>query len=215
MFSGIVRGTGRIVRQVDAGGDRRMTVALEAAKLAPPSVGASVAVNGVCLTATECHEDRFSADVSAETLAVTTLGNLPDGAPVNLEPSLQVGDSLDGHWVAGHVDGIGRVVWLEPRARSTRICIELPAPLLRYVARKGSIAVDGTSLTVNAVQANRFEVNVIPLTAELTVISEYRPGTAVNIEVDIIARYLERLATEGKTELSYELLQEHGYIGKH
>lgn len=206
---------GRVVKQVDAGGDRRITVACEDVDMRAPGLGASVSVNGVCLTATKCHDGRFEADVSAETLAVTTLGDLAEGARVNLEPALRVGDGVDGHWVAGHVDGVGRVLTLEPAARSTRLRIELPVSLARYVARKGSIAVDGTSLTVNAVEGAHFEVNVIPLTLELTVISEYRPGTAVNIEVDIIARYLERLATEDGAGLSYETLREHGYISEH
>ena len=140
---------------------------------------------------------QFSADVSLETLAGTTLGGLRDGDPVNLEGALRLNDTVDGHLVTGHVDGVGHVVRVEPDARSVRLCIAADAPLMRYVARKGSVAVDGVSLTVNAVDSGAFEVNIVPHTREITVISGYRPGTAVNIEVDIIARYLERLAAAG------------------
>jgi len=214
MFSGIVKGTGRIIQQSETGGDRHLTIGFAAAGLEPPSLGASIAVNGVCLTATACLDDRFEADVSAETLAVTTLGELRAGAHVNLEASLRLGDHMDGHWVSGHVDGVGHVVSVEPAARSTRLSVELPKGLARYVARKGSIAVDGTSLTVNSVRGAIFEVNVIPLTLKLTVISGYRPGTAVNIEVDIIARYLERLVSVQGSELDLAFLRTHGYTSE-
>jgi riboflavin synthase len=146
-------------------------------------------------------------------LTVTTLGSLRAGSAVNLEPALRVGDPLDGHWVTGHVDGIGRVVALEPAARSLRIEIELPPPLSRYVARKGSIAVDGVSLTVNGIDGERFDVNVIPHTRAVTIISQYARGTPVNIEVDLVARYLERLALPVVPSVSLEMLESHGYAG--
>ena len=195
VFSGIVKGVGRIVEENRVGSDRRIVVAFAPGLLDRFELGASVAVNGACLTATECAADRFAADVSAETLAVTTLGTLAVGARVNLESPLKLGETLDGHLVTGHIDGVGRVVALTPDGRSTRLSVELPAELARYVARKGSVAVDGVSLTVNAVAGNRFEVNIIPHTQAVTIIGEYGVGRAVNIEVDLIARYVERLFT--------------------
>jgi len=214
MFTGIIRSVGRIAERADRGDDRRLTIEWGAADWPPPSVGDSVAVNGVCLTAAACGDRQFTADVSAQTLAVTTLGELAVGSSVNLEPSLRVGDSLDGHFVSGHVDGVGRVRALAAAGRSTQLQIELAAGLLPYVARKGSITVDGVSLTVNSlVDGTGFEVNIVPHTREMTIISEYRIGTAVNIEVDLIARYLERLATgaEAAAGVSLELLRKHGY----
>jgi riboflavin synthase len=215
MFSGIVKGVGRVLEQRDLGGDRRWVVAFGKSGIAPPAIGGSVAVSGVCLTAIETNSDRFAVDLSRETLDVTTLGKLAVGAHVNLEPPLRMGDPLDGHLVTGHVDGVGEVVELAPAARSTTVRIRVPQPLERYIAQKGSIAVDGVSLTVNAVNRDTFDVNVIPHTQAVTVIGEYRCGVAVNIEVDIIARYLERLGSAdgvvGKTGPSMELLRRHGY----
>lgn len=196
MFSGIVKGTGRILGETDLGADRRLEIEFDPARIAQPATGASIAVNGTCLTATRSGPDRFEADVSAETLAATTLGRLGAGRRVNLEPSLRLGDPMDGHWVSGHVDGVGHVVGLRDSGRSLTLEIELPAALGRYIARKGSVAVDGVSLTVNAVAGARFEVNVVPHTREVTVIADYRFGTQVNLEVDIVARYLERLMGE-------------------
>jgi riboflavin synthase len=216
MFSGIVKGVGRILEQHDLGGDRRWVVALADSGVVPLAIGGSIAVSGVCLTAVETRPDRFAVDLSRETLDVTTFGKLGVGARVNLEPPLKVGDPLDGHLVTGHVDGVGEVVELAPAARSTMVRIRLPRDLSRYVAQKGSVAVDGVSLTVNAVGGDTFEVNIIPHTQAVTVIGEYRRGVAVNIEVDIIARYLERLgsseATVGKSAgAGMELLRRHGY----
>ena len=216
MFSGIIKGVGRILEQHDLGGDRRWVVALGHSGVAAPAIGGSIAVSGVCLTAVETRPDRFAADLSRETLDVTTFGKLGVGARVNLEPPLKIGDPLDGHLVTGHVDGVGEVVELAPAARSTTVRIRLPRELSRYVAQKGSIAVDGVSLTVNAVNGDTFEVNVIPHTQAVTVIGEYRRGVAVNIEVDIIARYLERLGSgeqraSAAAGASMELLRRHGY----
>ena len=214
MFSGIVTGVGRILDVNDAAADRTLTIGLLPQRIGPLSIGGSIAVNGVCLTVTAWADDRFSADVSAETLAVTTFGRLSAGASVNLETPVRMGDPLDGHLVTGHVDGVGEVIALSPQGRSTLVTIELPPGLERYVARKGSIAVDGVSLTVNGVRERRFDVNIIPHTSAATIIAEYRSGSAVNIEVDIIARYLERLEqSEGavKSGITLEFLQKHGY----
>ncbi len=193
MFTGIVRGIGRVLAVDVRGGDRRIAIALPASGLSPPALGASIAVNGVCLTAAEIGADRFTADVSQETLSVTTLGRVKAGADVNLEPSLALGDPLDGHLVSGHIDGIGHVVSVEPAARSSVVTIELPPALARYVARKGSIAVDGVSLTINEAAGDRFVVNIVPHTRAATIIAQYVPGTAVNVEVDMLARYVERM----------------------
>lgn len=193
MFSGIVKGVGLVVERTDFGADRRLVIGTAGVSLGALEIGASIAVNGACLTAIELGADWFAADVSAATLAVTTLGRLEAGARVNLEPSLKLGDPLDGHLVLGHVDGVGRVTAVRSDGRSRVIEIEVPDGLERYVARKGSIAVDGVSLTVNAVDGRRFEVNVVPHTAAVTIIGEYAPGTAVNIEADLLARYVARL----------------------
>lgn len=200
MFSGIITSVGRVLAQSDAGGDRRLTIGFDADALPPPAIGASIAVNGCCLTVTSAEHGRFTADVSHATLAVTTLGALEAGMRVNLEPALRVGDALDGHWVTGHVDGVGEVAELEPAARSTVVRFTLPERLARYVAAKGSIAVDGVSLTVNAAGERDFEVNIVPHTRAVTVVGDYVPGTAVNIEVDIIARYVERLSGARPTD---------------
>jgi riboflavin synthase len=180
--------------------------------VAPLAVGGSIAVNGVCLTAVAVTSSTFTADVSHATLAVTTLGTLASGARVNLEPPLKAGDPLDGHIVTGHVDGVGEVVAVEPAGSSKRLVIGVPAPLSRYIATKGSVAVDGVSLTVNAVDGAQLEVNVIPHTQAVTVIGEYARGTAVNIEVDMVARYLERLVqTDANDGVDLAFLRKHGY----
>ena len=193
MFSGIVKGTGRVLASVDLGADRRLSIDTRDVDLPSLETGCSIAVNGVCLTAVDCAHGQFAADVSRETLSATTLGELSSGDPVNLEGALRLIDTVDGHLVTGHVDGIGRVVGVEPDARSTGLRITVDGSLMRYIARKGSVAVDGVSLTVNSVDEDAFEVNIVPYTSEVTVISGYRTGRAVNIEVDIVARYLERL----------------------
>lgn len=211
MFSGIVKGRGRVLEQADRGADRQLVIGADTALLDGLGIGGSIAVNGACLTAVARSGDSFTADVSGESLSVTTLGLLETGAPVNLEPSLRLGEPLDGHWVTGHVDGVGRILGIVPAARSVQLTIEIPHALGRYVARKGSIAVDGVSLTVNAVDGDRFEVNVIPHTRELTIIADYVRGTPVNIEVDIVARYLERLGQTATASMSLEMLERHGY----
>jgi len=193
VFTGIIKDVGRIVERRDVGGDRRFTIRGEALDLGQYPIGASVAVNGVCLTVVDRTPRAFVADVSSETLRVTTFGSLGEGDRVNIEPALRMGDSLDGHWVTGHVDGVGHVRSVEPAARSQIYRIEVPRELAKYVAKKGSIAVDGTSLTVNEVDGALFTVTIIPHTQTATIIGSYAVATAVNIEVDIVARYMERL----------------------
>lgn len=212
MFSGLVKGIGHVAARTSRGADVRFVVELGTAAVAPLAVGGSIAVNGVCLTAVAVTPRSFTADVSAATLAVTTLGGLDVGSKVNLEPPLKAGDPLDGHIVTGHVDGVGEVVSVAPVGGSQRLVVAVPASLARYIAQKGSVAVDGVSLTVNAVGAAEFEVNVIPHTQSVTVIGEYARGTAVNIEVDMLARYLERLVqadSGGGIDLAF--LRNHGY----
>lgn len=193
MFSGIVQTVGSVARMEAAGADRRFAFDAPDLGLGDITGGASICVNGVCLTVVAAGKRTFDADVSAETLKCTTLGRLAAGSPVNLEKSLAVGDRLCGHFVSGHVDGTGRIALLEPDGRSVRVDIETPAGLARYWARKGSVCVDGTSLTINEAVGNRISINIIPATLERTIFPTYRPGTEVNLEVDLIARYLEKL----------------------
>ena len=216
MFSGLVKGKGRVAARTEHGADQRLAIELKASGVAPLAVGGSIAVNGVCLTAVTATAAGFTADVSAETLAVTTLGGLAPGARVNLEPPLKAGDPLDGHLVTGHVDGVGEVVAVTLAGRSKRVVIAVPSTLARYIATKGSVAVDGVSLTVNAVHGAEFTVNIIPHTLARTVIGEYERGTAVNIEVDMLARYLERLLAEpAESGIDHEFLRKHGYARDH
>jgi riboflavin synthase len=195
MFTGIIQTVGKVKQLEARGGDVRIGIGSGALDLNTLKIGDSVAVNGCCLTVIAKLADGFAADASTETLALTTLGALEPGSPVNLETALTLATPLGGHLVSGHVDGIGTVRERHDDARSVRFSIELPAGLAHYVAKKGSICVDGVSLTVNEVNASVFEVNIIPHTLEHTVIGKYAAGTRVNIEVDLVARYLERMLT--------------------
>jgi riboflavin synthase len=193
MFTGIVVATGRLVSALAKGGDLELGIDASALGAGRLAIGDSVSVEGVCLTVTRLDGPVFCADVSRETLAKTTLGRFKDGARLNLEPSLRAGDPLGGHLVSGHVDAVGTLIGADEDARSWRLQFELPAPLMRFVAPKGSICINGVSLTVNGVGGRRFDVNIIPHTREATTLGELRVGTGVNIEIDTIARYLERL----------------------
>lgn len=199
MFTGIVQGVGRIARHEPRGGDLRLWIEVGALPFEAVTLGESIAVSGVCLTVVEYDSERFAADVSTQTLARTTLGRLEAGAPVNLERALRAGDRLGGHLVSGHVDGLGQVLAIEADARSQRWRLGAPRALLRYIAEKGSICIDGVSLTVNAVGIDWFEVNLVPHTIEHTAFAALRPGAAVNLEVDLLARYVERLL-EGREQ---------------
>lgn len=196
MFTGIIQRTGEIVLCDAASGeegDLSLTIRTDKGFDPPLQTGASICVNGVCLTVVEHDGNRFRADVSRETLARTALGKSPAGARVNLEPAVTPSSALGGHLVSGHVDGVGSVLSREHDARSVRFRIAAPEALARYLAPKGSIAVDGVSLTINEVEDAEFEVNVIPHTLAATIMDGYRPGHEVNLEVDVVARYLERL----------------------
>ena len=200
MFTGIVQDMGRIVALEPRAGDVRLRVAVERLPLDAVRSGDSIAVSGVCLTVVEHDAGGFAADVSNETLSLTTLGDLAPGSSVNLEPALRAGDPLGGHLVSGHVDGVGRVVSLAQDARSWRIRFETPPDIARYVARNGSIAIDGVSLTVNEVEGREFGINIIPHTWQVTTIGGYAPGRRVNLEIDPIARYVERLLAAGAAQ---------------
>jgi len=193
MFTGIVQDVGRVVSRETRGGDVRLLIAFELLDPSGIKVGDSICVQGCCLTAVELRDRSFAADVSRESLSLTTLGELTAGSRVNLEPSLKAGDALGGHLVSGHVDGIGEIAALSGDARSTRIEISVPSALTRYIARKGSVTIDGVSLTVNEVQGDRFGINLIPHTQAVTTLGALRTGTRVNVEVDQIARYVERI----------------------
>lgn len=202
MFTGIVQDVGRVVSREMCGGDVRMLIAFDRLDPSGISVGDSICVQGCCLTAVELRDRTFAADVSRETLTLTTLGDLAPGSPVNLEPSLKAGDPLGGHLVSGHVDGIGQIAAISGDARSTRIEISVPAALARYIARKGSVAIDGVSLTVNEVQGSVFGINLIPHTQAFTTLGALRAGSRVNVEVDQIARYVERLLADSPPRLN-------------
>ena len=193
MFTGIIEGIGRIAALDASGGDVRLRVDTGTLPFEAVRLGESVAVNGVCLTVVEFDAASFAADASNETLSLTTLGALQVGAPVNLERAMRPTDRLGGHLVSGHVDGVGRVLSITEDARAQRWRFAAPAALLRYVARKGSICVDGVSLTVNEVDAEGFEVALIPHTVTHTAFSQAKPGDTVNLEIDLVARYVERL----------------------
>jgi riboflavin synthase len=193
MFTGIIVATGLIASRQEHDGDLRMELEAGQLDLAAISIGNSISVQGVCLTVTRKEGSRFFADVSRETLAKTTLGARAVGARVNFEPSLRAGDQLGGHLVSGHVDAVARLVALTQDGRSWRMRFALPAELARFVAPKGSICIDGVSLTVNEVQGSEFGVNIIPHTHHATTLGELREGDGVNVEIDQIARYLDRL----------------------
>jgi riboflavin synthase len=195
MFTGIVQTVGKIARIESRGGDSRLVIEASALDLSDVAIGDSICVGGVCLTAIEIDGATFAADVSIETLSCTTLGSLDVGDGVNLEKSLRLADRIGGHLVSGHVDGVGKIVDVHTDARSQRWTIEVPTALSRYIAAKGSVCVDGVSLTVNDVDANRFGVNLIPHTIVVTTFRDKKVGAAVNIEVDLLARYVERLRT--------------------
>ena len=198
MFTGIIEGVGRLATREARGGDARLRIEAGTLPFDNVRLGESIAVNGTCLTVVAFDANGFEADASTETLALTTLGALPAGAAVNLERAMRPDDRLGGHLVSGHVDGMGTVESVTDDARAQRWRFTAPAGVLRYVARKGSICVDGVSLTVNAVDADGFEVALVPHTVAHTAFATTRPGDPVNLEVDLVARYVERLLATGE-----------------
>lgn len=217
MFTGIVETVGAVTELRDLGGDVRLTVRAPALNWSQVELGDSIATNGICLTVVEKQVDGFCADVSRETLGLTTLGDWRPGTQVNLEQALTPQSRLGGHMVSGHVDGLGEVISRQGDARSERLRIRAPDALAKYIAQKGSITVDGTSLTVNGVAGAVFDLNIVPHTLRHTVIQNYQVGTRVNLEVDLIARYLERLllgdkaALAGESGITAEFLAQHGF----
>ena len=203
MFTGIIEAIGKVADRQPQGGDMRLHIRTGKLDLDDVKTGDSISTSGCCLTVTELSGDGFWCDVSNETLDFTTLGSLDVGAPVNLEKALTPGSRLGGHIVSGHVDGVGQVLSLHDDGRSVRCTLRAPDDLAKYIARKGSICVDGVSLTVNGVNGAAFDINIIPRTMEETIFSEYREGTAVNLEVDVIARYIERLMQCDDEQLGY------------
>ena len=196
MFTGLIQGVGRLRALEPRGGDVRIHIDAGTLPFADVAMGESIAVNGVCLTVVAFDAQSFAADASTETLALTTLGQLREGQPLNLERALQAQDRLGGHLVSGHVDGVGRVLDVHEDARAQRWRFSLPRALAKYVAKKGSVCVDGVSLTVNGVDAESFDVALIPHTVSHTAFAETRVGDAVNLEIDLVARYVERLLQE-------------------
>ena len=218
MFTGIIQAIGQISATEPKGQDTRIRIQTGKLDLADVQLGDSIAVNGVCLTAVELPGDGFWADVSQETLAKTSLANIRVNQRVNLEKAMTPTTRLGGHLVSGHVDGLGEVISREPAGRSVVFHIQAPDELAKYIAKKGSICVDGISLTVNEIEGAQFSLNIVPHTLSETIMDEYKAGRKVNLEVDIIARYLERLllgdeaARAGKTDISLEFLAQHGFI---
>lgn len=217
MFTGIIQSVGKITALEASGGDARVRIAHGKLDLSDVNTGDSIAVSGVCLTVVEHSIAGFTADVSGETLARTTLGRLRSGDSVNLEKALTLSTPLGGHLVSGHVDGVGVVVCRREAARSVQFRIKAPEGLARYIAEKGSVCVDGVSLTVNAVHGVEFEVNIVPHTLAETTLDVIREDSRVNLEVDLVARYLERLihgeyAAQGGSEITREFLAKHGFI---
>ncbi len=217
MFTGIIESLGQIEAIEDKGGDARFWINTGKMDMSDVHPGDSIAMNGVCLTAIELRSNAYCADVSGETLSLTSLKLLNKGSAVNLEKALTPSTRLGGHLVSGHVDGIAKVIDRYDDARSVRFVIEAPRELARYIAMKGSITVDGVSLTVNKVDGAQFELNIVPHTLKETIMNEYYPGRIVNLEVDLIARYLERLvlgdqaATPG-SRITESFLAENGFI---
>lgn len=215
MFTGIIEAVGTVTSCKRTGDDLQLVVDAQDLDTRDVVPGDSIAVNGVCLTVVVLDGYEFSADVSAETLAHTTLGKFKPGQRVNLEKALTPSSRLGGHLVSGHVDGVGKIIHRKSDGQSERIRIEAPQVLARYIARKGSICVDGISLTVNSVEANAFDLNIVPHTLAHTTMGDYGEGTEVNLEVDIIARYLERMLLSGESDsiasITLDKLRQYGF----
>ena len=220
MFTGIIEAVGKIANMEAKGGDMRLRIQTGKLDLADVKLGDSIAVNGVCLTVIDLPGDGFWADVSLETLNHTSFSQLKNGSPVNLEKALTPTTRLGGHLVSGHVDGLGEMVSREEDARSIRYKVRAPDDLAKYIAHKGSICVDGISLTVNAVSGAIFDLNIVPHTVQETTVALWQPGVKVNLEVDVIARYLERMLLGDKAadpkaqgkDISLGFLAENGYL---
>ncbi|MCK5881554.1 MAG: riboflavin synthase [Sinobacterium sp.] len=215
MFTGIIEAIGTIGAKQDIGGDVRLRIVSAVLDMSDVSLGDSIATNGVCLTVVEINADGFWADVSNETIRHSSLNDLSEGAAVNLEKAMLASSRFGGHIVSGHVDGVGEVLGLNNDGRSVQIEIASPASLSKYIAHKGSITIDGVSLTVNELTARGFLLNIVPHTVSETIIADYQVGSRINLEVDVIARYLEQLLkpeqAQPKSALSKEFLAANGF----
>ena len=212
MFTGIIEAKGSIVNLEQLEAEWRLSVGTGRLDLSDVKIGDSIAVNGCCLTVVTLDSSGFAADVSMETLRCTSLGDLKVGAAVNLEKAMLATDRFGGHIVSGHVDGVGVLESISPEGKSLKLQFKAPEELSRYIAAKGSICIDGTSLTVNSVEGARFYINIIPHTQEETISGSYAVGQKVNLEVDLVARYLERLGmAQASSSMSAEFLEEHGF----
>lgn len=221
MFTGIIEATGHIERVLSKGQDLALTINTGRLDLADVKLGDSIAVNGVCLTVVELHQQSFVADVSAESLVHTNIASFQTGTRVNLEKALTLSTRLGGHLVSGHVDGIGTIVEESNDGRSLRLSVAYPKPLAKFIAEKGSITVDGASLTVTHIDDETFGLNIVPHTQGETIITQYKKGHKVHVEVDLIARYAERLMgvaeaekTESTSKLDKSFLAAHGFLGR-
>ena len=218
MFTGIIEGLGSITGYEKKAKDVRLTIQTNAFDCTKIQLGDSIAVNGVCLTAVETGTDYFVADVSTETLSCTTFTNLEKGSSVNLEQALTLATRLGGHLVSGHIDGVGIIKDRSEVGESTRFQVEAPRELCKYIVAKGSICIEGISLTVNAIEGQLFEVNIVPHTMTRTTLKNCQEGSRINLEVDLVARYLERLVMEGGNNIlkgsgiTLQQLQDAGYL---
>lgn len=218
MFTGIIEAIGRVETVTAVGGDMRLRLAVGQLDMADVKLGDSIAVNGVCLTVVEFDQGHFTADVSNETLAHSSLKGLKRGSSVNLEKAMLANGRFGGHIVSGHVDGLGELIQVSPNGRALDYWVRVPTELARYIAEKGSVTIDGASLTVNQVKGDTFRLTIIPHTAEQTIIQQYQVGQSVNLEVDVLARYLERLLTapserdKAQAGLTIEALAQAGFV---
>ena len=217
MFTGIIQSVGKVAALNEKGGDKVLDVQTGSMSLDDVDLGDSIAVNGVCLTVIAMDGNTFSADVSSETLRHTTLGGLAIGSLVNLEKAITANTRLGGHFVSGHVDGVASIIERREDARSVFFRVSVPDHLAKYIAKKGSVCVNGISLTVNDVAGNEFDLNIVPHTLDVTTMNDFQLGTKVNIEVDIIARYLERLllgdnaAERSGSPITMEMIAKSGF----
>jgi riboflavin synthase len=219
MFTGIIEAVGRVQQITPRNGDVRLTIATEKLSLSDVKLGDSIATNGICLTVVELTGQGFAADVSNETLRRTCLKTWQVGTRVNLEKALMPTSRLGGHIVSGHVDGLGEIISFKPDARSLQYQVRAPDSLAKYISEKGSITVDGISLTVNAIDGATFSLNIVPHTVQETNVGQWQTGSVVNLEVDLLARYLERLVMgdkaaqpTAKADISLEFLAQHGFM---
>lgn len=216
MFTGIIEAVGQITRLKPHGTDLTVTISSDTLDFSDVKLGDSIASNGICLTVTELHTGSFDADLSSETLSRSLFGQYKTGQKINLEKALLPTTRLGGHLVSGHVDGVSEVVRVDKTGRAWQIWITMPAGLQRYIAEKGSITVDGVSLTVNELSSDAFRLTIVPHTGAQTTLLQLKPGSKVHLEVDVLARYLERLLSAGKSDspagVSLTLLQQRGFL---